>query len=88
MFVYQVVTCVFLIIPILFHSSQPSKNQNINLMGSSESRQASVSLLLQAAFAFQSCLRAEKRKILFGNILWYVATDGRNSKVDTHMAWT
>ena len=38
-------------------------------MGSSESRQASVSLLLQAAFAFQSWLGTEKRKSLFGNIL-------------------
>ena len=50
----------------------PPHDLNISLsMGSSELRQASVSLLLQAAFAFQSWLGTEKCKSLFGNILWY-----------------
>ena len=48
----------------------PPHDLDISLcMGSSESRQASVSLLLHAAFAFQSWLGTEKHKSLFGNIL-------------------
>ena len=59
----------------------PPHDLDISLcMGSSESRQASVSALVQAPFPFQSWLGTEKCKSLFGNILWY-------KKVDTEKGW-